>query len=196
MGKIIIGISGEIASGKDTAARYLVDRYGAKLFMFSDPLRDVLSRLHLAQTRENLTRVSGVLRGAFGDDILSNSIAMDAAHDPSMLVVIDGVRRHTDIKAVSGLPEFSLVYVEADMRTRYERIVKRRQNADDATKTFEDFQRDHLLETEVGIPELKADARSVISNEGTLEELRAQVDEIMAELNREADLRSVSASAS
>ncbi len=194
MGKIIIGISGEIASGKDTVAHYLVNRYGAKLFMFSDPLRDVLNRLHIVQNRENLTRVSGVLRGAFGDDILSNSIAMDAVKDPGRLVVIDGVRRHSDIEAVKGHPEFSLLYVEADMRLRYDRIVKRRQNADDETKTFEDFRRDHLRETEVGIPELKSHARFVIGNDGALEDLYAQVDRALETLQKESDERDAAGS--
>jgi dephospho-CoA kinase len=195
MGKIILGISGEIASGKDTVAHYLVDRYGATLFMFSDPLRDILGRLHLVENRENLTRISGIIRKEFGDDILSKSIAMDAVKDPGPLVVIDGVRRHSDIEAVKGHPEFSLIYVEADMRIRYERIVKRRQNSDDETKTFEEFKKDHLLETEIAIPELKDHSRFVVDNSGTLEDLFGQVDAVMAELRKEADFGDVYGSA-
>lgn len=186
MGKIIVGIAGEIASGKDTVAHYLANRYGAKMFMFSDPLRDVLGRIHVAQTRENLTKVSGALRGAFGENLLSHAIAEDAVRDPNPIVVIDGVRRQSDIEAVKGFPEFSLLYVEASIETRYSRIVRRRQNADDDTKTFEDFQKDHLLETEVGIPALKGQARYVIDNEGPLEELYAKVDGALAEMRREA----------
>lgn len=179
MGKIILGIAGEMASGKDTVAHYVVNRYGAKMYMFSDPLRDILNRIHISQTRENLTRVSGALRTTFGDDILSHIVANDAVKDPGRLVIIDGVRRKSDIEAVSAFPEFSLLYVEAPMRTRYERLHNRHQNADDDTKTFEEFRKDHELETEVGIPDLKPQARFVVDNEGTLEELYAQVDGIM-----------------
>ncbi|NTW15438.1 MAG: AAA family ATPase [Candidatus Moranbacteria bacterium] len=189
MGKIIVGIAGEIASGKDTVAHYLANQYGARTFMFSDPLRDVLNRIHVAQTRENLTKVSGALRSAFGENLLSHAIAEDAVRDPNPLVVIDGVRRQSDIEAVKGFPEFSLIYVEASMETRYGRIVKRRQNADDDTKTFEDFKRDHSLETEVGIPALKGQARYVIGNEGSLEELYAAVDAAIAEMRKEASDR-------
>lgn len=186
MGKIIIGISGEIASGKDTVAHYLSNRYGAKTFMFSYPLRDVLDRIHIAQTRENLTKVSGALRTAFGENLLSHVIANDAMKDEEKLVVIDGVRRQSDIEAVKGFSEFALVYVEASMETRYGRIVKRHQNADDDTKTFEEFKKDHQLETEVGIPALKAGARYVIDNEAGLEELYAQVDAVVAEMRKES----------
>ncbi len=189
MGKIIIGISGEIASGKDTVAHYLSNRYGAKTFMFSYPLRDVLDRIHIAQTRENLTKVSGALRTAFGENLLSHVIANDAIKDEEKLVVIDGVRRPSDIEAVKGFSEFALVYVEASMETRYGRIVKRHQNADDDTKTFEEFKRDHLLETEVGIPALKSSARYVIENEAGLQELYAKVDAVVAEMRREAEER-------
>jgi len=191
MGKIIIGLSGEIASGKDTAAHYLSSRYGAKIFLFSDPLRDILNRLHIPQNRENLTKISGAIRSSFGGNILSRSIANDAVLDPSPLVVIDGVRRHSDIEVAKGLSEFALVYVEVDMKTRHERIVKRHQNADDESKTFEDFKKDHLLETEIGIPALKADARFVIDNSGTLEDLYAQVDAVVAELRKESAERNV-----
>ncbi len=187
MRKIIIGIAGEIVSGKDTVTHYLENRYGARIFFLSDPLRDVLDRLHLAQTRENLTRVSGAIRTEFGDNILSHSIASDAANDPPSFVVIDGVRRQSDIEAVKELPEFSLLYVEADIKTRYERIVRRRQNADDETKTFEDFQKDHLLETEIGISALRSEARFIINNDGSLEDLYSQVDDIVAELQKEAN---------
>ncbi|HWQ60473.1 MAG TPA: AAA family ATPase [Candidatus Fimivivens sp.] len=186
MGKIIIGISGEIASGKDTVAHYLVNRYGAKMFMFSDPLRDVLNRVHIAQTRENLTKISGALRTTFGENILSHVIANDAMKDEEKLVVIDGVRRSSDIEAVQGFPEFSLVYVEASIETRYARLAKRHQNADDDTKTFEEFQKDHLLETEVGIPALKSQAKYIIDNEAGLEDLYAKVDAVVAEMRKNA----------
>ncbi len=189
MGKVILGIAGEMASGKDTVAHYLANRYGAKMFMFSDPLRDVLSRIHVPQTRENLAKISGILRSTFGDDLLSRAIASDALKDPSPLVVIDGVRRQSDIDAVRAFPEFSLLYVEASMETRYERLHRRHQNADDDTKTFEEFRKDHEFETEVGIPALKPGAQYVIDNEAGLEELYAQVDEIVEKTREAATLR-------
>jgi dephospho-CoA kinase len=149
----------------------------------------VLDRIHIAQTRENLTKVSGALRTAFGENLLSHVIANDAIKDEEKLVVIDGVRRQSDIEAVKGFSEFALVYVEASMETRYGRILKRHQNADDDTKTFEEFKKDHLLETEVGIPALKASARYVIDNEEGLQELYAKVDAVVAEMRREAEER-------
>jgi dephospho-CoA kinase len=100
------------------------------------------------------------------------------------LVVIDGVRRTSDIDLVQDNPDFTLVYVEAAVRTRYERLQNRHQNEDDSTLTYEEFLEDHGNETERFIPELKPTASHVIENEGTLAELHHQVDVLMATLGR------------
>lgn len=180
--KIILGITGEMASGKDTVTKYLVERYSAKQFRFSDPLRDILDRLHLPQIRKNLAGISHALRNTFGEDILAHVIENDAQNDDHALVVIDGIRRVSDIDLVKKLPEFTLIYVEADMARRYERLTARRQNADDPTKTYDEFKQDHLLETEISIPPLRVDAKYIINNDGSLDELKAQVDRVIEEL--------------
>jgi dephospho-CoA kinase len=185
--KIILGITGEMASGKDTVTKYLVEKYSAKQFRFSDPLRSILDRLHLPQTRKHLSDLSHYIRQAFGEDILAHVIESDAKEDKHALVVIDGIRRLSDIDLVRRLPEFTLVYVEADMERRYERLTARRQNADDPTKTFDEFKQDHLLETEISVPPLRVDARFIINNDGTLKELYVQVDKTMEALQKESE---------
>lgn len=182
--KIILGIAGEMASGKDTLTKYLVQKYGAKQFRFSDSLRDMLDRLHLPQTRKNLSDLSHALRQTFGEDILAHVIENDAKNDASPFVVIDGIRRLSDIDLVRGIPGFTLIYVEADMERRHNRLIQRTQNADDPIKTFEDFKKDHLLETEMTIPPLRAVAKHIINNDGTLEELYAKVDTVLAEVQK------------
>lgn len=182
MPKTIIGIAGEIASGKDTVTKYLQDRYGAKQYRFSDPLRAILKTLHLEITRDNLTAVSTHLREAFGQDILAHVIEKNAATSEADIVVIDGVRRLSDIDLVREKPNFTFWYTEADVNIRYERLHKRRENEDDSILTFEQFLEDHSNETERFIPELKSKANYVIENNGTLEELHAKVDAIMKEI--------------
>jgi len=188
-GKIIIGVAGEMASGKDTVTRHIVERYGGREFGFSDSLRDLLDRLHMPKDREHLTRLSMALRKEFGQDVLARIMDGDAKEAAERIVVIDGVRRPTDIEILGKNPEFSLVYVEADFMIRYERIKGRGQNADDATKTIEAFKADHLLETEVTIPALRSEADHIINNDGTLEVLIEQVDAVMDQLIDEASRR-------
>ena len=97
MAKIIIGIAGEIASGKDTAGKYLAERYQALSLRFSQPLRDILDRMNLPQDRVHMAKLSLHLRQAFGEDIFSKVIMAEANKGAEYLVVVDGVRRLPDI---------------------------------------------------------------------------------------------------
>lgn len=182
MAKHIIGIAGEMASGKDTVTAYLVERYGARQYRFSDPLRAILKIMHLDVTRDNLTALSTHLREAFGQDILAHIIEAEAEHSDQDIVVIDGVRRLSDIDLVRERSNFTLWYTEADPALRYERLHKRRENSDDSTLTFEQFLEDHSNETERFIPELKEYAQEIIENNGTLEALHARVDALVKPL--------------
>ncbi len=184
MRKIIIGIAGEIASGKDTVGQYIAEKYDALSLRFSQPLRDTLDRLHLEQNRENMSKLSLYLRKAFGEDSLSKVMLADAANSSKDIVIVDGVRRLPDIIHMETDEHFYFVYVEADSEKRYARLIGRRQNSDDATKTPAQFEKDAKLETELQIRGLKERADFIINNDGRLEELYAQVDKVVEELKR------------
>ncbi|MDP3957043.1 MAG: AAA family ATPase [bacterium] len=184
MQKIIIGVAGEIASGKDTVGQYIAEKYDALPLRFSQPLRDILDRIGLEQNRENFAKLSLYLRKAFGEDILSKIILAEAEKSPKNLVVVDGVRRLPDIIHMESNEHFYFVYVDVSPEKRYERLIKRRQNADDATKTPVQFDKDAKLETELQIHDLKERADFVINNDGTVEELHTQVDKIVVELKK------------
>lgn len=184
--KIILGISGEIASGKDTVGEYLAEKYGALSFRFSQPLRDMLDRLYLPQSRENMATLSLYIRKVFGEDILSKVMLADAEKNKENFVVVDGVRRLPDIIHMETSEYFYFVYVEASSEKRYERLIQRRQNTDDATKTPMQFEKDAKLETELQISGLKERADFVLNNDGTLEELYAQIDKMMEELQKKS----------
>lgn len=177
--KIVLGITGEIAGGKGTIAKYLMEKHSATSHRFSTALRDVANRMHLEETRENLQKISTIFRENFDDNILSRVIYEDVKNDDNNLIVIDGVRRMADIEFLKKLPGFKLVYVDAQMKIRYERITKRGENADDNAKTFEEFEKDHQREAELQIKDLKDKADVVIDNNGTFDDLYKQVDEIV-----------------
>ncbi len=179
MAKIIIGLTGEMASGKSTVAKYLQNKYGAVGYRFSNILRDALSRIHKENIRENLQTMSTMLRKTYGEDVLAKAMAGDAKNAQNDIVVVDGVRRLGDIEHLKKLPGFKLVYMEADIKKCHERIAQREENVDDKGKTFEEFQKDRAREAERQIKELKKFADIVIDNDGSLEELYEQVDKFI-----------------
>lgn len=182
--KIILGLCGEIASGKGTVVKYLEDKYGATSRRFSTPLRDVLKRLYLEIMRENMQNVSSALRETFGQNLLAKVITEDVKNARNKIIIVDGVRRPADIEYLTKLPGFKLVYITADTKIRYERIIKRGENEDDLNKTFEQFVKDNQAEAELLIHEIGKTADIKIDNNGSFEELYAQIDKIIEkELN-------------
>ncbi len=182
MPKIIIALAGPIASGKEAVKKYLEEKYGASSYKFSNPLRDVLKRLHLPISRENIQDISTWLRARFGNDLLATIITADAIDDAGEIVIIDGARRLQDVAHLRALPEFKLVGVDADIKTRYERVVKRNENEGDAEKTFEQFLIDSDKETEKDIPNVLAAADYLIDNNGDFANLYQQVDKLITDL--------------
>ncbi len=179
MRRIVLGLAGEMASGKGTVSEHLAKTCNTSQHRFSTMLRDVLDRLHLEQSRDNLQHLSTMIRKTYGEDTLARVMAEDVKNDDSEVVVVDGVRRLDDIKYLKELPEFKLVYIDVDLATRYERIIQRDENIDDQGKTFEQFVEESKSEAELQIAGLKEFADIVIDNNGTVDELHAQVDKMI-----------------
>jgi dephospho-CoA kinase len=87
-----------------------------------------------------------------------------------------------DIVYLKKLPGFKLIFIDADIEKRYQRIILRKENADDTNKTFEQFKKDHELETELQIADLKKVSDIVIDNNGDFEDLYKQIDDIIKEI--------------
>lgn len=183
MTKIIIGLVGTLASGKETTKKYIVEKYNAKDCRFSSILRDAMNRTAIPISRENLQKFSTLLRENFGENILAKAIANDASKLDADIVVIDGVRRFTDIEHLEKLPNFTLVKIDADSKTRYERLKKRNENIGDDKKTFDEFMKEQEAEADKQIPEVMKAAKYSIDNSGSFENLYKQIDEIIKKLS-------------
>ncbi len=182
MSKIILGFVGPIASGKGTVCQYLKKKHQASVFRFSTMLRDVLNRLYLEQSRNNMQDLSLALRKTFGDDLLASVIAKDVISDRSQIIAIDGVRREPDIKYLKELPGFHLVQITADQKTRWQRIASRGENTDDTKKTLAEFQQDEQKEAEQQIKEVAKLAEFTLDNNDTLNELYRQIEDVLTRI--------------
>jgi dephospho-CoA kinase len=179
MEKIVIWFTWEMWCGKDTATEYLFKKYGWVKFKFSQSLREILERIWISTTRENLCEISNSLRNSFWQDILAKVMALDVERSDKKVILIDWVRRLDDIKHLSKIPGFRLIFIEADMNKRFNRIKIRWENEDELNKTFEEFKKDHDLETEVQIRWLKEFADNIMDNNWDFEDLYNQINEII-----------------
>ncbi|MDP3043484.1 MAG: AAA family ATPase [bacterium] len=184
--KKIIGLAGKISSGKGTVAKYLEEKNNAVTYRFSTILRDILNRLHKEITRENMQNLSTILRRGFGEDILAKVIAEDVKKENNSLIVVDGIRRLADIKYLTKLPNFKLVKIIADSKIRYQRLIQRTENRGDTQKTYEEFLADEKKEADAEIPVVMENAEIELNNNGNLEELYKQIEELSFPRKRES----------
>jgi dephospho-CoA kinase len=180
--KIILGLVGEIASGKDTVADYLKKKYGGTTISFSQPLREILDILYLPYTRENMSTLGNTLRKDFGQDLLSRVIADKVKSSKIKIISLPNVRLESDIVYLKKEPGFVLVRVDCDTKTRFDRLKARRQNADDKSKTWKQFLADAKLYTEKHIRELGAQAKYSLDNNGDKKNLYRQIDELIKKI--------------
>ncbi|MDD3435072.1 MAG: AAA family ATPase [Patescibacteria group bacterium] len=179
MAKIIIGLSGQIASGKEVVKKHLEKCCGGVSFKFSDVLRKILKDLDVPAERDNIIRLSTFLRQAYGEDLLARALTKQVSEANNDLIIVDGIRRLADIEYLKHLDNFYLIAIEAKLELRYQRALSRAENPGDAKKSWEEFLADEAKETEVTIPAVMAQANYTLENNGTLEELKEQIDKTL-----------------
>lgn len=177
--KIVLGFVGDLAAGKGTVAKYFREKYGVNSYRFSTMLRDMLGRIYVKDSRQDMQKLSTFLRENYGQDVMSKVIAQDVENDPKALVAVEGIRRPTDITYLEKNPNFHLIYITADPKIRWERLVKRNENPGDDKKTYEEFLKDEQAEADRLIKKLGQTAEYTVNNDGTIEELYKQIDEIV-----------------
>ncbi len=183
MTKIILGLVGQLAAGKGTVVAYLKANRQAQAFRYSDPLRQTLDLFNLEISRDNMQRLSTVLRQNFSEDILASAMLKRITAADAELIIIDGVRRFTDIENLAKLPEFHLAYIKTDQAKRYQRYIKRNENIGDDAMTFEDFKAKDEAEADRQVPEVGQQAKLIIDNNGSLEQLYQQIENILTQLH-------------
>ncbi len=175
-----IGVAGLNASGKTEVVRLLETRsfYAVSL---SDAIREDLRRDGLEATRENMIERGRALRDRFGPGILAERV--QATLPPDRNHVIDSIRHPAEVEVFQRAREWVLLWVEASAETRYERLLARGRVGEDIS--FDEFQA--LQERELESPDpsrqqllaVRELADEVISNEGTPEDLAADLQRVL-----------------
>ncbi|MBI4239875.1 hypothetical protein HY620_02725 [Candidatus Uhrbacteria bacterium] len=180
--KIIIGVAGRIASGKGTISKYLIDEHKADRFRSSDPLRETMDVFDVDQSRDNMDALSTFLRSTYGENVIAKSVANRIEESPNPISIFDGIRRLIDVETFRKLPHFYLLFMDTDVRLRYERYIKRDENPGDAELTYEEFLERDNREPQQQIELLRDHADYVLNNNGSISELDARIREVITEL--------------
>ena len=142
-------------------------------------LSDALDRFYLERNRDNYIKMSECIRTTFGEETMAKTMAEDVKNSKSKLIVIGNARRLDDVKYLSQLSGFTLIKIDMDSKTRYERLIKRNEKSDDQNKTYEQFLEDDKRSTEVSVKAVANKATETIDNNDTFDELYSQLDKLI-----------------
>ena len=179
---MIIGLTGTNGSGKDTVADYLKEK-NFSFHSLSDAIRDELRSQNSELTRENLIAAGNRLRQESGPGVLALRVAKKIQDNKEENVVVVSVRNVKEIAVLKELSDCMMVFVDAPIELRYERISQRGSERDN--ESFEEFKHKEELEmggTDEHVQQLglcKEAADVVISNEGSLRDLHQKVEALI-----------------
>ncbi len=173
---MIIGLTGLARSGKDTVADYLVRKHGFKKIVFSDLLKEEAVKRGMPTDKMTLSYLGSLLREEKGNAVLAKMVV--SRINPEEDYVIVGFRSPEEVDYVRNeVMDFVLVRVDAENALRF----KRRSPADPQEKE-KFFSRDDYDMATKGLAKVLDMADYVIQNNGTLEELYQNVENLLERL--------------
>ena len=189
----LIGVTGTAGSGKDTVAGLLCQMFTLQNLSSGDFLR-VITRYAYRQAydfnpaRDQLYEVANYLRTEIHPATLVKLCILQAQVQQLPGAVISGLRSMGEAEAIREAGGI-IVGVDADPHIRYQRMTSRRRDSE-ATWTLEEFLKQDEYENKGlshsgpgrGIRSIIDSADALISNDGTLEDLKLELQTKVAPL--------------
>lgn len=182
---MIIGLTGKNGSGKGEVVKFLVER-GFHALSLSDVIREEAQRSGEPVTRETLVKLGNRLRKEFGTGFLAEQVF--SRLDPEKNYVIDSIRNPAEVQVFRRRRDFTLVYVQAPQKLRFERLRQRGREND--PRTFEEFSALEAKEAssaEMNHQQLDPTislAEVTLENGGPLKELQEKVKRLLLEYSK------------
>jgi dephospho-CoA kinase len=176
----IIGITGTNAAGKGTVVDILKQDFGFKHLSVRDYLAKEVKKRNLEVNRNTLIETANDIRKNHSPSYIVEELYKEAEklQEP---VVIESIRTEGEVEALQKKPNFILIAVDADTKTRYERSLKRNSETDHLTcEEFIETEEREMNSHDKGKQNLMKCiemADILIPNNGTIEDLREKVRE-------------------
>ena len=182
----VIGITGTLGAGKGTIVDFLVHKFDFVHYSVRDFLSKEITKRGLTVNRDTLTEVANELREAHSPSYIVDCI-FDKALNNGKNCVIESIRTPGEVDALRKKSNFTLLAVDADIKTRYERIKLRGSETDHVSyyKFVEDEQREFETKdpNKQNLKECIKLADYVINNDGTVDELYNKLSDVINKMN-------------
>lgn len=183
---LVIGLTGTMGAGKGTVSEILVNK-GFAHYSVREFLLEKIRESGLPENRDSLVKVANELRKKNGPAYITEQL-YERATQHGQDAIIESIRTEGEVNLLREKDAFYLFAVDASAKIRYERIMARKSSTDSIS--FEEFKRQEeweMTSTDTTKQNLKrcidlADKRIV--NDGSVEELKEQVEECLHDISR------------
>jgi dephospho-CoA kinase len=181
---IIIGITGTNGAGKGTVVEYLVKNLGFMHFSVRDYLNEELAKRGLQRNRDTQSTLANEIRSINGNFFIIEEL-LKKAKLSGKDCVIESIRNPGEVKFLKDNGAL-LISVDADQKTRYERVLKRGTETDKIKfQKFTEQEDKEMQNTNPNAQNLKRCIELsdiILYNNSTIdklyEELKVKIDEI------------------
>ena len=184
---MIIGIAGTIGSGKGTVVEYLSEKKGFAHYSCSGLLKEMLEERGEFVDRDAMAKLAREIRKEDPNGVPKLTYERVKKDNPENAIIeaLHTIGEADFVRSVGGI----ILGVDADVSVRYARITKRGSIKDDVT--FEKFAEQAKREDDGGsdasghnIRGVMAIADYTITNNGTLDELHANIEEVFLKITQ------------
>lgn len=181
--KMVIGVAGMPGAGK-ASVKMMAESMGYSTVVMGDEIREETRRRGLELTPENVGKIMIKLRDEEGAAAVARRCVPKIANAKTAVVFVDGIRSLHEVDEFKRhFSKFRLIAVHSSPQTRFQRLFKRRRS--DAPRSWDVFLKRDLRELSVGQGAVVALADFMIVNEGTLEELKAKVLQVLKDVTKD-----------
>ncbi len=182
---MIIGVTGTNGAGKGTVVDYLVQK-GFKHYSVRDFLTGEIKKRGISVDRSSMREVANNLRLAHGpayviERLFEQAVAIGGD------AVIESVRVLGEVEFLKAQGAL-LFAVDAERAIRYDRTVRRGSATDkidfDTWVAQEEREWHNTEAFDMNVPAVMAAADFTLTNNGTLDELHAQIDDVLKEITK------------
>lgn len=182
---LVIWITGTLWAGKGTIVKHLVEKYNFQHLSVRAFLIEEIEKRKLPVNRNSMIIVANDIRKKFGPESITDSL-YEKAKNSGKNTIIESVRAVWEVVSLRNKWFFYLFAIDANPRTRYDRILLRWSESDHVS--FAEFAMDEAREMSSNDPNKQNIARCmemadyVFLNDGTVDDLKKQLDQVMDDL--------------
>lgn len=180
---MIIGVAGSFGAGKGVVVEYLRETRGFTHYSMSGFITEEIELRGMPVNRDSMIMVANDLRGMHGPTYILDQL-FERAQKHGGNVVIESMRAVAEVRRIKELGGF-VIGVDADPELRYKRTQGRGDAKDNVT--YEEWCDQERRESNPDDPTKQnifgalKESDVLVKNNGTLEELHAQIDAVLAQ---------------